>query len=286
MTQVHSGGRPRPSTASGHGPALPYQAVLFDMDGVVTQTAVIHAAAWKRLFDSVLQDPRLTGSPRRDPFDENTDYRQYVDGRQREDGVTAFLASRGAGLPAGSPADGPDVWSVHGLGARKNDLFLQAVTRDGVQAYPGTTALLARLRAAGIPVGLVTASRNARALLAAAGVDTAFDVIIDGEVVAGQGLPCKPDPAMFLEALRRLGVAPHHAAVIEDAAAGVQAGRRGGFGLVVGIDRAGHREQLELAGADIVLGDVSELDLGLHAPIRGRWSTKGSTLPTKATGKR
>ncbi|RAX16256.1 beta-phosphoglucomutase family hydrolase [Pseudarthrobacter sp. AG30] len=261
MTQVHSGGR-RPSTASGHGPALPYQAVLFDMDGVVTQTAVVHAAAWKQLFDSVLQDPRLTGSPRRDPFDENTDYRQYVDGRQREDGVTAFLASRGAGLPAGSPADGPDVWSVHGLGARKNDLFLQAVTRDGVQAYPGTTALLARLRAAGIPVGLVTASRNARALLAAAGVDTAFDVIIDGEVVAGQGLPGKPDPAMFLEALRRLGVAPRRAAVIEDAAAGVQAGRRGGFGLVVGIDRAGHREQLELAGADIVLGDVSELDLG------------------------
>ncbi|MEO5320969.1 beta-phosphoglucomutase family hydrolase [Arthrobacter sp. CC3] len=240
---------------------MPYQAVLFDMDGVVTQTAAIHAVAWKQLFDSVLQDPRLTGSPRRDPFDEDTDYRLYVDGRQREDGVTAFLASRGAHLPIGSPDDGPGDWSVHGLGARKNDLFLQAVTRTGVQAYPGTTALLARLRAAGIPVGLVTASRNARALLAAAGVDTAFDVIIDGD--AEHGLPGKPDPATFLEAARRLCVAPQHAAVIEDAAAGVEAGRRGGFGLVVGIDRVGRREQLELAGADIVLSDVAELDLGV-----------------------
>ncbi|WP_104062026.1 beta-phosphoglucomutase family hydrolase [Arthrobacter sp. 4R501] len=262
MTDVHAGGS-RPSSDSRHGATLPYQAVLFDMDGVVTQTAAVHAAAWKQLFDSVLQDPRLAGRPRRDPFDDDADYRRYVDGRQREDGVTAFLASRGARLPAGRPEDGPDVWSVHGLGARKNDLFLQAVTRNGIRAYPGTTALLARLHAAGIPVGLVTASRNARALLTAAGLDTGFDVIIDGQTAAEQSLPGKPDPAMFLEAARRLGVAPGHAAVIEDAAAGVQAGRRGGFGLVVGIDRAGHREQLELAGADIVLGDVSELDLGV-----------------------
>ncbi|MET3718885.1 MULTISPECIES: beta-phosphoglucomutase family hydrolase [unclassified Arthrobacter] len=262
MAQVHAGGS-RPSSDSLHGAALPYQAVLFDMDGVVTQTAAVHAAAWKQLFDSVLQDPRLAGRPRRDPFDEDADYRRYADGRQREDGVTAFLASRGARLPAGSPDDGPEVWSVHGLGARKNALFLQAVTRNGIQAYPGTTALLARLHAAGIPVGLVTASRNARALLTAAGLDAGFDVIIDGQTVAEQCLPGKPDPAMFLEAARRLGVAPRHAAVVEDAAAGVQAGRRGGFGLIVGIDRAGHREQLEDAGADIVLGDVAELDLGV-----------------------
>lgn len=263
MAQVHAGGSPRPFSESGHGAALPYQAVLFDMDGVVTQTAAVHAAAWKQLFDSVLQDPRLAGSPRRDPFDEDADYRQYVDGRKREDGASAFLASRGARLPVGSPEDGPDIWSVHGLGARKNDLFLQTVRRNGIRTYPGTTALLARLRAAGIPVGLVTASRSARALLTAAALDNGFDVIIDGETAAEQSLPGKPDPAMFLEAARRLGVAPRHAAVVEDAAAGVQAGRRGGFGLVVGIDRAGHREQLELAGADIVLGDVAELDLGV-----------------------
>ncbi|MFY9637104.1 MAG: beta-phosphoglucomutase family hydrolase, partial [Cellulosimicrobium cellulans] len=260
--QVPAGGS-SPSSASPHGAALPYQAVLFDMDGVVTQTAAVHAAAWKQLFDSVLQDPRLAGSPRRDPFDEDADYRRYVDGRQREDGVTAFLASRDASIPAGGPDDGPDAWSVHGLGARKNALFLEAVTRHGIRAYPGTTGLLARLRAAGIPVGLVTASRNARALLTAAGLDAGFDVIIDGQTAAEQSMPGKPDPAMFLEAAHRLGVAPRHAAVVEDAAAGVQAGRRGGFGLVVGIDRAGHREQLELAGADIVLGDVAELDLGV-----------------------
>ncbi|WP_346958316.1 beta-phosphoglucomutase family hydrolase [uncultured Arthrobacter sp.] len=262
MTDIHAGGS-RASSDARHGAALPYQAVLFDMDGVVTQTAAVHAAAWKQLFDSVLKDPRLTGRPRRDPFDEDADYRRYVDGRQREDGVTAFLASRGARLPAGSPEDGPDVWSVHGLGARKNALFLEVVARNGIQAYPGTTALLTRLRAAGIPVGLVTASRNARALLTAAGLDTGFDVVIDGETAAKHSLPGKPDPAMFLEAARRLGVAPRHAAVVEDAAAGVQAGRRGGFGLVVGIDRAGHREELERAGADIVLGDVAELDLGV-----------------------
>jgi len=263
MIRIRAGETLHSSGASRHGVALPYQAVLFDMDGVVTQTAQVHAAAWKLLFDSVLQDPRLSGDPKRDPFDADGDYRRYVDGRQREAGVVAFLASRGAGLPTGSPDDGPDVWSVHGLGARKNALFLDAVARHGIKAYPGTVALLARLRTASVPVGLVTASRNARALLTAAGLDTGFDVIIDGQTAAEHGLPGKPDPAMFLEAARRLGVAPRHAAVVEDATAGVQAGRRGGFGLVVGIDRAGHRDKLELAGADIVLGDVGELDLGV-----------------------
>ncbi|WP_206447735.1 beta-phosphoglucomutase family hydrolase [Agrococcus sp. KRD186] len=247
---------------AGHGVAVPYEAVLFDMDGVVTQTATVHATAWKQLFDEVLQDRRLSGAAGTHPFDEDADYRRYVDGRQREDGVVAFLASRGVRLPEGSPDDGPEEWSIHGLGARKNALFLEAVSRDGVAAYPGTVALLERLRAGGIPVGLVTASRNALASLTAAGLDVEFDVIVDGQTAADQNLPGKPDPAMFLEAARRLGVLPERAAVVEDAVAGVQAGSRGGFGLVVGIDRAGNREQLELAGADIVLGDASELDLG------------------------
>ncbi len=247
---------------AGHGAALPYAAVLFDMDGVVTQTAAVHAAAWKQLFDDVLRDPRVTGDAARRPFDEGSDYRRYVDGRQREDGVVAFLASRGIELPDGTPDDGPEAWSVHGLGARKNALFLEAVSRDGVHAYPGTVALLERLRAGGIPVGLVTASRNARAALAAAGLEVDFDVIVDGQTAADANLPGKPDPAMFLEAARRLGVPPGAAAVVEDAVAGVRAGRRGGFGLVVGIDRTGNREQLEMAGADVVLGDASELDLG------------------------
>ena len=263
MEQVNAAAGSGPDTGERHRTTTPYQAVLFDMDGVVTQTAAVHAAAWKRVFDSVLQDPRLTGHPRRDPFDIDADYRRYVDGRQREDGVAAFLASRGAEVPPGCPNDGPDAWSVPGLAARKNALFLEAVADQGIRAYPGTTALLVRLRDAGIPVGLVTASRNAHTLLTAAGLGTAFDAIIDGQTAAENAMPGKPDPAMFLAAARRLGVAPRHTAVIEDAVAGIQAGRQGGFGLVVGIDRGGHREQLEIAGADIVLGDVAQLDLGV-----------------------
>lgn len=247
---------------TGHGAAVPYEAVLFDMDGVVTQTAAVHAAAWKQLFDEVLQDPRISGADVLQPFDEDADYRRYVDGRQREDGVVAFLASRGVRLPDGSPDDAPDAWSVSGLGARKNALFLEAVRRDGIAPYPGTVALLRRLRSAGVPVGLVTASRNALASLTAAGLDVEFDVIVDGRTAAEAGLPGKPDPAMFLEGARRLGVRPRRAVVVEDAVSGVQAARRGGFGMVVGIERTGNREQLELAGADVVLGDVSQLDLG------------------------
>ncbi|NMR32490.1 beta-phosphoglucomutase family hydrolase [Crystallibacter degradans] len=261
MTSVRPGGLHSPQPPAHHT-AVPYDAVLFDMDGVVTRTASVHAAAWKELFDSVLADPRSGVAADTAPFDADRDYRLYVDGRSREDGIRAFLASRGIRLPAGSAEDGPDAWTVAGLGARKNDLFLAALARDGVSAYPGTVALLERLRDGGIPVALVTASRNAQALLEAAGLEPAFDVIVDGQVAADQGLPGKPDPAMFLEAARRLGVPPQRAVVIEDAVSGVQAGRGGGFGLVVGIDRTGYREQLEAAGADIVLGDVGQLDLG------------------------
>lgn len=262
MVRPRGSGDPRGHRATPPGAAPPFDAVLFDMDGVVTDTATIHAAAWKQLFDSVLRDPRLAGAGVRTPFDEKADYRQFVDGRQREDGVTEFLASRGITVPLGVPGDSVDAWTVQGLAARKNDLFLKAVARDGMRAYPGTTALLERLRAGAVPVGLVSASRNAGALLASAGLDGVFDVIVDGQVAAELNLPGKPDPAMFLEAARRLSVSPKRTAVVEDAVAGVQAGRAGGFGLVVGIDRAGVREQLEAAGADIVLGDVGELDLG------------------------
>ncbi|GHD46171.1 beta-phosphoglucomutase family hydrolase [Mycetocola manganoxydans] len=262
MNQAVHGGELRSRDRDRHGAALPYGAVLFDMDGVVTQTATVHAAAWKQLFDEVLADDRLSGAAEARPFDEDADYRRYVDGRQREDGVVAFLASRGVDVPVGDRDDGPEVWSVHGFGALKNALFLDALNRNGIRAYPGTVALLGRLRDGGIPVGLVTASRNARALLHAAGLEAEFDVIVDGQVAEELILPGKPEPAMFLEAAHRLGVSPQNAVVVEDAVSGIQAGRSGGFGLVVGVDRAGHREQLELAGADIVLGDVSELDLG------------------------
>jgi beta-phosphoglucomutase family hydrolase len=240
----------------------PFDAVLFDMDGVVTDTASVDATAWQVLFDSVLTSPRFTGNEAQPPFDPDADYRCYVDGRAREDGVIAFLASRGIDLPVGLPGDLPAAWTAHGLAARKNEIFLAALARDGFRTYPGTTALLHRLRAGRVPVGLVTASMNAHLVLTNAQLDGFFDVVIDGTTVRELALAGKPDPAMFFEAARQLGVSPKRTAIVEDALAGVEAGRRGGFGLVVGIDRNGHRDQLEAAGADLVLGDVGELDLG------------------------
>jgi len=241
----------------------PYDAVIFDMDGVVTDTAELHAAAWKLMFDEALADPRLPATGPVRPFDAIEDYRRYVDGRRREDGVLGFLDARAIKLPMGAPDDPADALSVYGLGTRKNDIFLELLSAQGVPVFPGAAALLQRLKWGGIPVGLVTASRNAAALLSAAGLEGAFDVIVDGNDAAGLGLPGKPDPATFLEAAHRLGVAPARAAVVEDAVAGVTAARRGGFGLVVGIDRAQQRRDLEEAGADFVLDDVAELDLGL-----------------------
>ncbi|CAN5429459.1 beta-phosphoglucomutase family hydrolase [soil metagenome] len=249
---------------AGRGATMepPYDAVLFDMDGVVTDTASLHAAAWKRLFDDVLGDPRARTHGPQALFDVVQDYRRYVDGRRREDGVVAFLGARGIELPLGRPEDRPGDWTVHGLAARKNQHFLELLSVEGVRTFAGTTALLQRLRDAGTPLGLVTASRNAGALLQAAGLAGVFDVVVDGHVMAELGLPGKPDAATFLEAARRLGVAPARAAVVEDAVSGVTAARSGGFGLVVGIDRSGQRRQLEAAGADFVLDDVAELDLG------------------------
>lgn len=240
----------------------PYDAVIFDMDGVVLQTAHLHAAAWKQLFDDVLADPRAGGPERNRPFDTGEDYRRYVDGRRREDGITTFLHARDIDIPVGRPDDAPGAWSVHGLAARKNELFHALIGERGVEVFTGAAALIRRLRNGGTPIGLVTASRNAEALLEAAGLADAFDVVVDGSVSARLGLPGKPDPATFLEAAQRLGVTPSRAAVIEDAVSGVAAASRGGFGLVVGIDRAGRREDLERAGADFVLNHVAELDLG------------------------
>ena len=239
-----------------------YDAVLFDMDGVVTNTALVHATAWKRLFDEVFQDPRVRPDDPEQSFDAVTDYRRYVDGRSREDGVRDYLGARGVYLAPGDLDDPPEAWTIAGLAARKNDLFLAELQQQGLRSYPGTTALLRRLRDAGVPVALVTASRNARQMLAAAELTEMFDTVVDGQVAMELRLPGKPDPAMFLEAARRLGVRPAHSAVVEDAVSGIAAAHRGGFGLVVGIDRQGHRDELEAAGADVVLNDASELDLG------------------------
>ena len=262
MTHAWADRARRPTDAVPTGAVPPQEAVIFDMDGVVTDTASVHAAAWARLFDEVLNDPRLSGAGPYPPFDAVTDYRRYVDGRAREDGVSAFLEARGIALPVGDQSDLADAWTVHGLAARKNSLYLEALARDGVRVFPGTVDLVRRLKAGGVRAALVTASRNASVLLAEAGLAGLFDVVVDGQVAAETGLAGKPDPAMFLKAAQLLGVDPARAAVVEDATAGVESARRGGFGLVVGIDRGEQREALLAAGAHIVLGDVSQLDLG------------------------
>ena len=251
---------------AGHAPvALPavrldeLGAVIFDMDGVVTDTASVHAAAWKRLFDAYLEErSRRTGEPFR-PFDIDRDYREYVDGKPRSDGVRDFLRSRGIVLPEGSPEDAPGTETIRGLGNRKDRYFLDDVASNGVEPYPGTVGLVRALRAADLGVAIISASRNLGEVLRAAGVDDLFDVRVGGVEAEQLGLKGKPDPAVFIEAARRLGVAPSNAAVIEDALAGVEAGRRGGFGLVVGVDRTGHAEELRARGADVVVRDPGEL---------------------------
>ena len=240
----------------------PFDVVIFDLDGVVTDTASVHEAAWRDLFNEVLKDRRVPPTARRDPFS-SSDYQRYVDGRPREDGVEAFLGSRGIELPVGDALDPAGEWSVHGLAERKNQLFRERLGRERVAAFPGTVALLERLRSGRVPVVLATSSRNASAVLAASGLSNAFDLVMDGAVAGELGLAGKPDPALFLEVVHRLGIPPARAVVIEDAVAGVEAAHRGGFGLVVGIDRADvRRSELEAAGADVVQNDVSELDLG------------------------
>lgn len=233
-------------------------AAILDTDGVVTDTASVHAAAWKDVFDGYLQQRADRGQgPAREFTSE--DYLRYVDGVARYDGVRRFLASRDIELPEGDPADGPDEESVCGIGNRKNEHFLRRVRRDGAPAYDGTVALLRWLRSRGLPTAVISASRNAGEVLASAGVADLFDTRVDGVDAEQLGLTGKPDPAVFLEAARRLAVPPGRAMVIEDAQSGVQAGRDGGFALVVGVDRGQQREQLLAHGAHVVVDDLAEL---------------------------
>jgi beta-phosphoglucomutase family hydrolase len=230
-------------------------ALLFDLDGVLTNTATVHTAAWKELFDAVLADQ---GDP--DPFTP-ADYAAHVDGRLRQDGVRGFLASRGVTLPEGTPDDPPEADTVHGLGNRKNVRLLELLQQQGVERYEGSVRFLEAVRAAGYPTAVVTASRNGRHVLDAAGMTDLFDARVDGEVAAARGLRGKPAPDTFLAAAAELGVEPPHAAVIEDSVAGVEAGAAGGFGWVVGVDRVGpaHADVLRDHGADLVVADLSEL---------------------------
>lgn len=246
------------------------------MDGVVTRTAELHAAAWKELFDDYLRERRSRGQPAFRPFDPEADYLAYVDGRPRYEGVRSFLASRGIELPFGSPDDKPGSDTLCALGNRKDALFERRLHGLGAEPYRSTVALIETLRSRGVRTSVVTSSRHGREVLESAGVGALFDAILDGMDAAALDLPGKPDPATFLAATERLGVKPEDSVVVEDAAAGVAAGRRGGFGLVVGVDRGGNREALVANGADAVVADLGELDAAdLDARFRARRDAAG-----------
>jgi beta-phosphoglucomutase family hydrolase len=252
-------------TPDGPAPEVPrlppgIRACLFDLDGVLTRTATVHQAAWKQTFDAFLRRrAEGTGQPFV-PFSAE-DYEAHVDGRLRLDGVRTFLASRGIVLPEGGPGpgDGPGGDTVEALGERKNRLVLQMIRRGGVEVYEGSRRFLLAARDAGYRRAVVSASRNAAAVLAAARLDELVEVRIDGETAAAEDLPGKPAPDLFLAAAHALGVDPSEGAVFEDAVAGVEAGRAGGFGWVVGVDRTGHPDELRDHGADVVVADLAEL---------------------------
>ncbi|MFD7431119.1 beta-phosphoglucomutase family hydrolase [Streptomyces sp. NPDC059814] len=231
------------------------QACLFDLDGVVTRTAMVHAAAWKATFDAFLRE--RDGADFR-PFTDS-DYDQYVDGRPRADGVRSFLASRGIELPEGTPGDPPDTQSVNGVGNRKNELLLEKIRTDGVEPYEGTLRYIDAVRAAGLATAIVSSSANTRDVLHSIDAERLFDVRIDGVVARERKLPGKPHPDTFLAAARDLGVEPSRAAVFEDALSGMDAGRSGHFGFVVGVDRVGQTDALYAHGADRVVKDLAEL---------------------------
>ena len=239
-----------------------FDAVIFDMDGVVTDTASVHASAWKQLFDDYLSARAATLGEQFRPFDTGGDYLKYIDGKPRYEGVRDFLASRGINLPHGDPSDPPGKETVAGLGNRKNGLFLDRMKQEAAKPYPSTVALVRVLAERNVKTAIISASRNMTQVLESAGLsEDLFDARVDGVVAGELGLAGKPDPAVFIEAAKRLGVEPARAVVVEDALAGVEAGRRGRFGLVVGVDRGDHASALRDAGADVVVSDLQELQI-------------------------
>jgi beta-phosphoglucomutase family hydrolase len=236
-----------------------YDAVLFDLDGVITNTAKIHAACWKKMFDEYLQQRATQRGEAFKPFDLGTDYRLHVDGKPRYDGVRDFLASRGIQLPEGNPDDPPQAETVCGLGNRKNRLVSKAIEDMGVQAYEGSVRLVRQLRRDGFKVAIVSSSENCAAILKAAKLDDLFEVRVDGAMVEAEQLAGKPAPDTFLIGARLLGVEPARTVVVEDAISGVQAGLSGNFGLVIGVARKGDAEELKHHGAHLVVNDLGEL---------------------------
>lgn len=245
---------PRPRLTGGS-----YDAVIFDLDGVVTRTAQTHAAAWKRLFDEYLKERSERTGEAHEPFDIVRDYRGHVDGKPRYDGVASFLEARGIDIPRGDPNDAPTEETICGLGNRKNRYFVEILEREGVERYENAVALVRALRDARVRTAIVSSSKNCPFVLQAAELTKLFDAEVDGNDIDRLDLDGKPSPDMFVEAAQQLGVSPKRAAVIEDAESGVEAGRAGGFGLVIGVDRGGARQSLEAHGADVVVSDLGLL---------------------------
>jgi beta-phosphoglucomutase family hydrolase len=231
------------------------RACLFDMDGVLTETATVHARAWKSMFDDYLR--RRDGDDFK-PFTQR-DYDQYVDGKPRYDGVKSFLASRGIELPQGSPSNAPETETIDGLGNRKNDLVLEIIHEQGVTPFPGSVRYVNAVREAGLRTACVSSSANAGEVLDAAGIRDLFEKVVDGHVVDDEGLKGKPAPDTYLQGAEELAVSAAQAAVFADALSGVEAGRAGRFGFVVGVDRVGQAEALKQHGADVVVKDLADL---------------------------
>ena len=236
-----------------------FDAVLLDLDGVITDTASIHAACWKQMFDEYLQKRATQRGEAFRPFDIATDYRLYVDGKPRYDGVRDFLRSRGIQLPPGSPDDSPQAETVDGLGNRKNDLVNKIIEDKGVEPYEGSVELIRQLRHREFKIAVVTSSQNCTAVLNAVKLEHFFDVQVDGNVIHAEHLAGKPAPDSYLMAAKLLGVEPARAIVIEDALSGVEAGRNGKFGLVIGVARKGNADELRRHGANLVVNDLGEL---------------------------
>ena len=234
-------------------------ACLFDLDGVLTQTAKVHAAAWKQMFDEYLRRRAEQSGEEFVPFDEVRDYNEYVDGKPRYDGVRSFLSSRGIDLPQGTPDDPPDAETIDGLGNRKNEIVLKMIHEDGVEPYEGSVRYVKAARDAGLRRAVVSSSTNARDVLTAAGILDLFEQIIDGHTTEREHLNGKPAPDTYLAGARAVGVGPNQAAVYEDALAGVESGRAGNFAFVVGVDRVGQADALKTHGADVVVKDLSKL---------------------------
>jgi beta-phosphoglucomutase family hydrolase len=252
----------RPSHAPGAARfGLPdgVRACLFDLDGVITRTATVHAKAWKEMFDAFLRERAERSGEAFAPFDIHDDYDRYVDGLPRADGVRTFLRSRGIELPEGTPDDPPDAVTVNGLGNRKNEIVQRRIRQDGVEVYGGSVRYLHAVRDGGIRTAVVSSSANTQEVLQVTGLADLFDARVDGLVARERHLPGKPKPDTFLAGAAELGLGPAQAAVFEDALAGVEAGRAGGFGLVVGVDRVGQADALREHGADVVVTDLADL---------------------------